>query len=130
MDASFAQAALDRPQVEVAVRDESVQAQQRLAVDLSERIPACSGAHEKVEVVLLVIGVVEVAGRSVRRALPVSTGEALEHHGAQSAPGQLPCGRESHHAAADHGDLHRIRRHAASWSSLSVSQPSTRSRAR
>ena len=47
----------------------------------AERVPALARAGEQVEVVLVGVGVVEVAGRPVRRAAGVAAGEPLEHDG-------------------------------------------------
>ena len=83
------------------VRHEAVPAQQRLTVDIAERIPALAGESEQIEVVRLGVRVVVVAGLAVRCALVVAAGEALEHDRALAAPAQLPCRREAHDAAAD-----------------------------
>ncbi len=105
-DAAGIEPLLHGGHVETAVRDESVQPQKRLAVDVSERIPAGTGAHEQVEVVLLAVGVVEVAGRAVRCAFVVSAGESLQHHGAKASAHQLPGRGQAHDARAHDHDVH------------------------
>ncbi len=88
------------------VRDEAVQAQDRLALYGAKRIPALAGAGEQIEIVLLRIGVVEVAGLAVRGALRVPACEPLEHDRALAAPGQRPARRQPHRSAAHHDDPH------------------------
>ena len=89
-----------------AVRDEPVQAQQRLAVRGAERVPALARPGEQVEVVLVGVGVVEVAGRAVRCAAGVSARRTSRGRRALAAPGERPRGRQPHHSAADHHDGH------------------------
>ena len=86
------------------MRDETVQTQQRLAVGRSERIPALTGEREEVEVVLVGVGVVEVAGRAVRGPTGMAATESLEHKRALTAPGERPRGGQPHHAAPDDDD--------------------------
>ena len=94
------------PAARGSVRDESVQPQHRLSARCAERVPALSGPHEQVEVVLVGVRVVEVAGRAVRRAVRVSAREPLEHEWPLAPAGQRPRGRQAHHASADHDDGH------------------------
>ena len=69
-----------------AVRDQAVQSQQRLAARRAERVPALAGQRQQIEVVLVGIGVVEVAGRPVRGAARVAAGEpARAREGARRA---------------------------------------------
>ena len=113
-DAALAQLLVDRDQAAAgapergagAVRDQPVQAQQRLAVRGAERVPALARPGEQVEVVLVGVGVVEVAGRAVRCAAGVSAREPLEDEGPLAAPGERPRGRQPHHSAADHHEGH------------------------
>ncbi len=105
-----------RHDVGVSVRRESVQPEQFGARLRLERAPQRHRLAEEVEVLVLGVGVVEVARRSVRGAAGVVRLEALEEAHARAARGELPGRGETHRPAADHEVLGALAHsRAISW---------------